>query len=203
MPSIAWWIGSITFSTSFEQWVGTKVYWLSSLGQVLFIHFPFNLCTTPIQICSPPLSTHSVSPEAELLRQRQPALSSSSFPWGLANGGHQEEGTHRGERCLFPIFYWRAPPPLGRPPHSLSVSRFCPQTKVRWQPSCSSSQAYSRRTTLSAVVILNLIHTFVNSSFIKLSSNYPIECVICFLPGPLTDKRPKEIRSNSPKFKSS
>lgn len=126
MPSIAWWIGSITFSTSFEQWVGTKVYWLSSLGQVLFIHFPFNLCTTPIQICSPPLSTHSVSPEAELLRQRQPAPSSSSFPLGLANGEHQEEGTHRGDRCLFPIFYWRAPPPLGRPPHSLSVSRFSP-----------------------------------------------------------------------------
>lgn len=114
MPSIAQWIGSFTFSTSFEQWVGTKVYWLSSLGQVLFIHFPFNLCTTPIQIRSPPLSTHSVSPEAELLRQHQPAPSSSSFPLGLANGERQQEVTHRGERCLFPTFYWRAPPPTGQ-----------------------------------------------------------------------------------------
>jgi hypothetical protein len=37
---------------------------------------------------------------------------------------------------------------------------------------------------LALVVTLHLALTFVNSSFIKLSSNYPVECIICSLPGP-------------------
>lgn len=152
MPSKDLQIGSITFSTSFEQWVGTKDYWVSSLGRAGSLHVPFNICTATPPIRSPALSTHPVPPRGWAVE----TASASSFlfwlplgfgQWGAPAGG----GTQRTEhlRCLFPSFPWRTPTGWLRPAtkgpttHRVALRTaslspvFVLEAHGRWQPYCS------------------------------------------------------------------
>lgn len=111
MPSKAPWVGSTTFSTSFEQSFETQVYLASSLGQAVFIHFPiWSLCLAS-SVC-PTRSAFHPSPTVacpqglscgERICQFFPAMF-SPWVWPVGSSSRRWQAEEKGLEMFVPQF---------------------------------------------------------------------------------------------------